>query len=440
MELLNSPTELRSKILEEAKKIGLTEPCYQKMLDYTIEIFETNGLGTEYYGYHNINHELEVTLGILLIGNNRKNISKLSDDDLKYLFVAALFHDLDPQKYVDKPHEKNVLEHIVIDSTIKDLINQSNLDLEIIKALILRTTYPWTGEAKKECEQEIQEYFKKSKITSDNSEKQEHLMWVGWILSIIDRVIGYALGDFSKAMHLAKTNSHALAWHPSFTVRRSVTYFEDLIGKESEMCEMVLRCLPKYMRKNFMDNVQGFLKLRQQEIQTQSDFLYDDIKFTTKIESTKMKNSEEFINTLHSIYLELPKPLRLERNFKESLTEPTTFLNTLRLRDKNGPIIGFAKGGPLERYQLRSEIKDENFGKNNTIFLEPIALKMGYWGLGGGHEMRQLFVMQAHAMNYEYLTSFALRDVIERRCNGMERAEFVTKFDPERWDYYRIKL
>ena len=37
MELLNSPTELRSKILEEAKKIGLTEPCYQKMLDYTAE-------------------------------------------------------------------------------------------------------------------------------------------------------------------------------------------------------------------------------------------------------------------------------------------------------------------------------------------------------------------------------------------------------------------
>ena len=143
---------------------------------------------------------------------------------------------------------------------------------------------------------------------------------------------------------------------------------------------------------------------------------------------------------MHSIYLELPKPLRLERNFKESLSEPTTILNTLRLRDKNGPIIGFAKGGPLEHYQLRTEIKDENFGKNNTIFLEPIALKMGYWGLGGGHEMRQLFVMQAHAMNYEHLTSFALRDVIERRCKGMERAEFVTKFDPERWDYYRIKL
>jgi hypothetical protein len=440
MELLNSPNELKSKILDELKKNGLVDPCYQKMLDYTIEIFEKNGLGSEYYGYHNINHELEVALGILLIANNRENISKLTDDDLKYLYVAALFHDLDPQKYVDKPHEKNVLEHIVIDSTIKDLISQSNLDLEIIKALILRTTYPWAGDVKKECEKEIQEYFKKSKITNDNLEKQEHFMWVGWILSIIDRVIGYALGDFSKAMHLAKTNSHALAWHPSFTVRRSVTYFEDLIGKESEMCEMVLRCLPKHMRKNFMDNVQGFLNLRQQEIQTQSDFLYDDIKFTTKIESTKLKNNEEFISALHSIYLELPRPLRLERNFEQSLNESTTILNTLRLRDKNGPIIGFAKGGPLEHYQLRSEIKDENFGKNNTIFLEPIALKMGYWGLGGGHKMRQLFVMQAHAMNYEYMTSFALRDVIQRRCNGLERAEFVTKFDPERWDYYRIKL
>ena len=98
MELLNSPNELRNKILEESKKNGLTDSCYQKMLDYTIEIFEKNGLGSEYYGYHNINHELEVTLGILLVGNHRENISKLTDDDLKYLYVSALFHDLDPQK------------------------------------------------------------------------------------------------------------------------------------------------------------------------------------------------------------------------------------------------------------------------------------------------------------------------------------------------------
>jgi len=33
-----------------------------------------------------------------------------------------------------------------------------------------------------------------------------------------------------------------------------------------------------------------------------------------------------------------------------------------------------------------------------------------------------------------------VRDVIEKRTKSFERAEFVTKFDPERWDYYRIKL
>ena len=115
-------------------------------------------------------------------------------------------------------------------------------------------------------------------------------------------------------------------------------------------------------------------------------------------------------------------------------------MTTLRLNTLDGPIVGFAKGGPLENYNLRVEINDLNHGKRNTIFLEPIALSMGYWGLGAGHGLRQSFLMQAHTMNYDYLTSFAFRDVIASRVNGMEKAEFVTKFDPERWDYYRISL
>jgi len=47
--------------------------------------------------------------------------------------------------------------------------------------------------------------------------------------------------------------------------------------------------------------------------------------------------------------------------------------------------------------------------------------------------------MQAHAMKYKFLTSFALRDVIRARISK-EQAEFVTQFDPERWDYYRIRI
>ncbi|HJM25433.1 MAG TPA: hypothetical protein QF686_02760, partial [Nitrosopumilus sp.] len=69
----------------------------------------------------------------------------------------------------------------------------------------------------------------------------------------------------------------------------------------------------------------------------------------------------------------------------------------------------------------------------------PIAVKMGYWGLRGGSEMRHMFIMQSHSMKYKYMTSFALREVIQARVNN-ENAEFVEQFDPERWDYYRIEI
>ena len=136
----------------------------------------------------------------------------------------------------------------------------------------------------------------------------------------------------------------------------------------------------------------------------------------------------------------LPHYKLQKNNFEDSIKDPKVFLTTLRLGDKNGEIIGFAKGGHLENYELRSEIKDENNGLYNTVFLEPLAIKMGYWGLHGGSEMRHLFIMQANAKKFKYLTSFALRDVIHRRKESFEKAEFVTQFDPERWDYYRIKL
>jgi len=108
--------------------------------------------------------------------------------------------------------------------------------------------------------------------------------------------------------------------------------------------------------------------------------------------------------------------------------------------DDKGEIIGFAKGGPLESYKLRPAIKDENYGLYNTVFLEPLSLRMGYYGLGGGSEMRHLFTLQAHAKKFKYLTSFALREVIRKRVESFENAEFVIMFDPERRDYYRIKL
>lgn len=441
MQVVQKTTTLRNEIENRAILMGLDKPCFTKMLDYTIEIFESQGLGKDYYGYHNINHELEVTFVTLIASVWKSSLESIRLEDLKYLYTAALFHDFDPQKSVDKPHEDSVIKFLVTDQKVQTLIADAGLDINIVIALILRTTYPWSGQLKENTEKKINEYFEKSPLTKNNPQQQEHYLKLGWFLSIVDRISGYALGDFHKGMELAKMNAHALAWHPSVIVQRSVAYFEDLLNNETEMCERVLESLPKQMRKNFMSNVLGFMNVRQQEIQVRSNIVFDNLGFVPTIDSMTLRNDENFIDTLLSIYDELPDPLQIGRdNFAESVRDPNTILNTLRLGGPRGEIIGFAKGGPLENYKLRPKIQDENWGLANTIFLEPIALKMGYWGHGGGHELRHMFTMLAHAKKYKYLTSFALRSVIEKRSQTYENAQFVKKFDPEHWDYYRIPL
>jgi hypothetical protein len=432
---------MRNEILSLIVESGLDEDCFSEMLDYTIELFETQGLGADYYGYHNINHELEVTYVALLSANlNEDGLNKFSKEDLKYLYTAALFHDFDPQKSVDKPHEESVLKFISMDRRLGDLLDKANIDLEIIKILILRTTYPWSGKLKENALSQIKECFKKSELTKNNEQYQEHVMKLGWYLSVVDRISGYALGDFAKAMEMAKMNAHALAWRPSLIVRSSVAYFEELLNKETDMCKTILKSLPKHMRKNFFDTVLSFMNIRQQEISIQANHAYDNLKLVPTIEKMTIRENPQFIKSLYSIFLELPTPLQFNKDrFEESIKDPEIILNTLRINDCGGEIVGFAKGGPLERYHLRPEIRDENYGLGNTVFLEPLALKMGYWGLKGGSEMRHLFIMQSHSKKYKHMTSFALRDVIRLRVSK-ENAEFVTMFDPERWDYYRIRI
>jgi len=417
---------------------GLEDDCYVEMLDYTIDLFESQGLGRDYYGYHNINHELEVTY-VSLLAKDQKKI-RFTNEDIKYLYVAALFHDFDPQKSVDKPHEESVIKFISMDKKLDQLIKTANIDLEIVKVLILRTTYPWSGDMRKNAEIQIKQCFENSDLTRNNAQYQQHVMEMGWYLSVVDRISGYALGDFSKAMMMAKMNAHALAWRPSLIVRSAVAYFEELLNKETDMTKEVLKVLSKEMRKNFFDTVLSFMRIRQQEISIQANYAYENLKLVPTIESMTTREDPNFIQTLHDIFMELPTPLQFQKEkFEESVKDSQVIINTLRLNNKDGEIIGFSKGGPLENYNLREEIRDENYGLRNTIFLEPIALKMGYWGLKGGSEMRHMFIMQSHSMKYKYLTSFALRDVIRARIDK-EQAEFVTMFDPERWDYYRIKI
>ena len=78
--------------------------------------------------------------------------------------------------------------------------------------------------------------------------------------------------------------------------------------------------------------------------------------------------------------------------------------------------------------------------RNNTVFLEPVAIKNGYWGFHGGRELRQLFMMQVESKGYKFMTSFAMRDVIDERKENDKNIVFVQKFNPERWDYFRVTL
>src|SRR3989338_1654297 len=254
---------MRNQNMSLVVESGMDEDCYTEMLDYTIELFETQGLGSDYYGYHNINH------------------------------------DLDPQKSVDKPHEESVLRFISTDKKLRKLLEIANLDLEIIKVLILRTTYPWSGEIKKKAELQIKECFRNSELTKNNEAKQEYFMNLGWFLSVVDRISGYAIGDFSKAMEMAKMNAHALAWKPSLIVRSSVAYFEELLNKETEMSQFVLKSLPKHMRKNFFDTVLSFMNIRQQEITIQANYTYDNLKLVPTIEKIETRKDPEFIKSIY---------------------------------------------------------------------------------------------------------------------------------------------
>lgn len=431
------PGNLKSKILDATRGTCLDTGVYADMLDYTVELFESQGLGTDYYGYHNVTHELEVAY-VILTAIKGDRTSKFSDQDIKHLYAAALFHDFEPQKDADKPLENGVIEFIVEDRKLGQLVKHAGLDMDIIASLILHTAYPFEGENKLRAERQIEECHERAGLDADARIKN---LWMGWFLSVVDRVSGYTLGPFEKALEMAKMNAHALGWHPYVIAQRAVSYFERILNEESAMTKFVLGSLPRDMRRCFMSNVLEFFELRRGEIRIQADHVYENLALNPFIENHQNRNNPEFIEELRAIYNELPRPLKVSQHtFGETIMDSDFIVNTLRIGNASGKIVGFAKGGPLEKYQLRLEIQDENRGNGNTVFLEPIALKTGYWGLGGGSGMRNMFSMQAHSKHYRYLTSFALREVIQKRINVGEGVEFVTKFNPERWDYYRAEI
>jgi hypothetical protein len=129
-----------------------------------------------------------------------------------------------------------------------------------------------------------------------------------------------------------------------------------------------------------------------------------------------------------------------EKNLSKSLSTEGSILITLRINDKIGDIVGFAKGGPLEKCRLRRGTNDHNTGKSNTAYLEGIGIKHGFWGETGGHLLRMRFLEEAIKHGYRFVTGYAHRDVIIQRITRGENIQVVQKYDPDKLDYYRVDL
>jgi hypothetical protein len=438
---------LKDKIIQLGTKMGLQDRWIRRIIRHAVSEFSKKGLGSDYYGYHNIDHELEAAYFALIAANGYYEENKFSQDDIIYLFVAALFHDYDPLKQFDKPHEDSVEWFLRNDDKIKGFIDDVGISIDIVIAIIHRTAYPFKGKIADHAEKRMEEIFTYAGIPKYDTRTREHYKDLGWFLSVSERIAGYALGGLERSIELARTNAHALGWHPSRINEESVKYFS-ILKEEKKMFERVLHTLPDLYKKNFFDNVAAFKEAWLKEINIRNSLKRKEISLTSVIEKIEGENGlgidtkESVLNIYRKLHV--PIGIKSEKRFRKSLGRSDTILISLRIKnndeDSPGEIVGYVKGGGLENYQLRHGTHDENWGKKNTAYMEWISIKPGFWGETGGHLLRLEFLKEAKHRGYSYVTSYVHRNVVMQRINKGEHVEIVQKYDPDKLDYYRADL
>lgn len=463
---------LKDKIIQQGTAMGLQDKWLQRIIRHAVSEFSKKGLGSDYYGYHNIDHELEAAYFVLLAANGQTDYNeedaevvgiqfksdKFSQEDIRYLFVAALFHDYDPLKQFDKPHEDAVEWFIRHDEKIKKFIDDVGINIDKVIAIIHRTAYPYKGRIAEHAEKRMEELFTHAAIDENDSKRRQHYRDLGWFLSVSERIAGYALGNFEHSIILARTNAHALGWHPSRIYEESVKYFS-ILKEERRMFEYVLLGIPPEYKKNLFDNMATFKDIWAREIDIRDSIRKNKIALISVVEEIGEGNANEnenhsrpyplVQNTIESVLkifreLHVPVDINNEARFRKSLNWSGTILVTLRVKDAHKPdeeeTVGYAKGGPLENYQLRHGTHDENFGKENTAYMEWIGIKTGFWGENGGHILRLEFLRETKRRGYSYVSGYVHRNVIQHRINRGENIEIIQRYDPDKLDYYRYDL
>jgi hypothetical protein len=197
--------------------------------------------------------------------------------------------------------------------------------------------------------------------------------------------------------------------------------------------------IPTEFRKNFYDNVAYFKESWNKELGLKDSKRGTRLIFVTEGQNGKV--DENTLKTLLDINSRVSTLMRQSEDyFRKTITDKSSILVTLRINNRTGDIIGYAKGGPLENYELRPGTVDVNKGSMNTVYLEGVSILEGYWGGTGGHYLRIKFLGEAIKNDYSYVTGYAHRDVISQRKKKSEIIEIVQKYDPDKLDYYRIDL
>ncbi|MGC2427650.1 MAG: hypothetical protein WA421_11485, partial [Nitrososphaeraceae archaeon] len=366
---------IKDKIIQLGTTMDLQDRWLHRIIRHAVSEFSKKGLGSDYYGYHNIDHELEAAYFTLLAANGQQNKEEEEEglgvendkfsEDIKYLFIAALFHDYDPLKQSDKPNEDAVEWFIRNDGKIRKFIDGVGINIDIVIAIIHRTAYPFKGKIAEHAEKRMEELFTYAGIDESDTETRKHYKNLGWFLSVSERIAGYALGNLEHSMELARTNAHALGWHPSRIHEESVKYFS-MLKEEKEMFESVIYSVPDEYQKNFFENIAAFKQAWAKEVDIRSSIRRNKTSLIPVVEEIKTENDDDddkhildpnIRETVVDIYRELHLPIGIkdEQRFKKSLNHKGTILITLRVKDDDTSvqIVGYVKGGPLENYQLR---------------------------------------------------------------------------------------
>ncbi|HEY7734394.1 MAG TPA: hypothetical protein VIB07_06335 [Nitrososphaera sp.] len=430
---------LKDRIIELGTTMGLQDRWLRRIIRHAVSEFSKKGLGADYYGYHNIDHELEAAYFTLLAAKHQLESNRFSDRDVRYLFVTALFHDYDPLKAFDKPNEDSIERFIRSDPKIRKFIAEVELSLDIVTAMMHRTAYPFRDEIAANAKKRMSTLFTDAGIPEGDTATRKKYDDLGWFLSVAERVAGYALGDFEHSKDLAARNAHALNWHPSVINERSAKYF-DLLKDEKEMFDRVMEGVPHEYREVFFGNVETFRDTLMIEREFRN-LVKNQLMLVSEVERCGAKLESYIQESILGILREQPLLVPAdERIFRKSLRSEDAILITLRINDKVGDVVGYAKGGPLEKCRLRRGTYDRNVGKGNTAYLEGISIKPGFQDGSGGHMLRMSFLDEAIKHGYRFVTGYAHRDVVIKRITRGENIEIVQKYDPDKLDYYRADL